>query len=142
MSYLSEEQVAKIRRRRKRRVPEKSIQAEIVALLQLSGWRVHVIDVIRGRRVQYGDRTRILNQGDVGQPDLIAVRHDALSSRWAQAHVFEALYIETKAADGRLSPMQVAFHEVLRREGYVVIVARSWADVVAGAAAEGIKVER
>ncbi len=143
-------------RRRRVRVPEKSIQAEIVTLLQLAGWRVHVIDVIRGRHVQYGNRTRILNQGDIGQPDLLAVRMEAYvvdcdtvpSSGTVHAAdkivgaLGRVLYIETKAADGRLSPIQTAFHEVLRREGYVVVVARSWADVVAGAAAEGVAVER
>lgn len=156
--------------KRATRVSESSVESEIRTLLELHGWRTHKIDVMRGVTVEYatGGKSRgkrRFSEGAAGQPDLIAVRGEGAcpqcdgsgevgnfgcpmcmvirdgfpeSKGWRQPAI---LYIETKAPDGKVGPHQAAFHAVLRKEGYPVIVARSWADVVAGAIAAGIEIE-
>lgn len=107
---------------------ESSVEQEIRTMLELRGWRVHKIDVMRGVTVEYGSRgKRRFTEGFPGQPDMLAVRPDA------------AIYIECKRPKGgRLSTMQAAAHAVLRRDGFTVIVARCWEDVVSGANKEEI----
>lgn len=107
------------------RVPESSLEHEIRTLAALKyRARVHKIDVMRGVQVQYEHNgklsTRRFSEGTPGQPDLVLL--------WPSPQV---LYVECKAKDGRLAPHQRAFHDILRRDGFSVIVPRSWAEVEA-----------
>lgn len=97
------------------REKEKSVESAIRTLAELYGWRVYKTDVFRGVEVRYpgSDKTRRFSEGTTGQPDLV---------------MFPAgggLHVETKALDGKLSAKQRIFHEVLRKDGYEVIVPRS-----------------
>lgn len=158
---LSPEQTQRIRCRRRKatilRTAEKSVEAEITTLLQLAGWWVTKTDVIHAT-VDYGARgTRRIRHGEPGQPDLLAVRAPHLCRECiggigdggpCRACVYGTipgaiLFIEVKAPDNpTVEPHQLAYHEVLRRDGFTVLVARSWADVVNQAAAAGVRVER
>lgn len=108
---------------------EKSVESEIRTMLELRGWRVHKIDVMRGVTVDYGDRgRRRFSEGTPGQPDLIAVR-PWLTKPYPNT-VDQVLYIECKRPrGGKLSAAQIAAHAALRKDGFKVIVALSWADV-------------
>lgn len=97
------------------RTAEKSIEAEIRTLAELYGWRTHKTDVFRGVEVRYPgkDGFRRFSEGVKGQPDLVMLPPGG------------ALYVETKALDGKLSSDQEIFHAVLRKDGFEVIVPRS-----------------
>lgn len=123
-----------------RTTKESSVESEIRTLLELNGWRTHKIDVMRGVTVDYGARgKRRFSEGTPGQPDLIAMRPSGFG--WSVGCT--VLYIECKRPrGGNLSKAQEAMHGVLREEGYPVIVARSWRDVVEQARDCFITVER
>lgn len=117
--------------------PEKSVEAAIRTMLELRGWRVHKIDVMRGVTVVYkkkggGESRRRFSEGTKGQPDLLAVR--PWSHRPCPNPGHSVLYIECKRPrGGKLSAAQIAAHAVLRKDGFVVIVPTSWPDAVAQA---------
>lgn len=121
---------------------ENSVEAEIRALLELNNWRVFKTDVMRGVTVDYGEKgTRKFTEGTPGQPDLLAVR--ASPANVLGADSYDVLFIETKRpVGGRLSTEQKTWHQIARRDGYIVIVARSWDELVAKAAKEGVRVQR
>lgn len=130
---------------------EKHVSAEIEDLLTYNGWVVFRTDVIHAT-VDYGTRgRRRVNQNTVGDPDLIAVRSrmNADSDVWRAykgppVHLpSDVILIETKRRKGgKLSPAQLARHEVLRKQGHTVIVARSWGELVMAAGAAGLRVEK
>lgn len=118
---------------------EKSVEAEIRTMLELHGWRVHKIDVMRGVTVDYGEGRgkRRFSEGTNGQPDLLAVRPWITKPYPNREH--SVLYIECKRPrGGKLSTAQIAAHATLRKDGFVVIVPTSWPDAVAQAREAGI----
>ena len=132
-------------KRKLSRVPESSVEKEIRTLAELNGWRTHKIDVMRGVTVEYKKKDgrtskRKFSEGEVGQADLIMVRPWAIYS-------YDCIYVECKTANGRYSKNQLAWAEVRRREGYVVIqidpkAPNAWMNLCEQAALIGIKVER
>lgn len=114
----------------KRPAPRESqIALAIADYLGYRGWRVHRLGASRyqascphcsgpvtagklaGRAEQIGL--------DPGTPDYIAVHPSG-----------RVLYIEVKAARGKLSPVQRAMHAALRCDGFEVLTPRSVADVM------------
>jgi len=120
------------------RVPEKSVESAIVTRLQLSGWRVHKLDTqsMAGRNIEYNNggkastRRYVDPTAVVGQPDLVAVRawDGEPKHHGSRLEIYDVLYCETKAIDGKLSPAQRACHAVLRKAGFVVLVPHSEAE--------------
>lgn len=105
--------------RQSQRVSEKSVEHAIRTRAELNGFRTHKIDVMRGVKVSYRQGgIRNFSEGVPGQPDLIIVRKD-----WA-------CYCECKAPDGALSPEQKIVHDVMRKSGFIVIVAFSETEFV------------
>jgi hypothetical protein len=106
-----------VKKPKRPRVPEKSVESEIRTILELNGWSVHKIDVMRGVRVVYKHKgkesERRSTEGTAGQADLIAVR---------PAPRLAVCYIEAKAKDGKIRTMQPAWQAVKRKDGFVVIV--------------------
>lgn len=130
---------------------EKHVSAELEELLAYNGWAVFRTDVIHAV-VDYGDRgRRRVKQNMAGDPDLIATRSrmNAMSDVWQAykgppVHLpSDVIMIETKRrSGGRLSRKQILRHEVLRKQGHTVIVARSWDELVRKADDLGLRVER
>lgn len=108
------------------RIPEKSVEHAIITRLQTNGWMVHKLDTqsMAGRAITYEKNGKVSTRryvdptAVVGQPDLIAVKS-------YPRDVYDCIYIETKAKDGKVSTEQKACHAVLRKQGYVVLVPRS-----------------
>lgn len=124
------------------RITEASVESEIRTMLELNGWRVHKTDVMRGVTVDYGPKgKRRFSEGAAGQPDLLAVRCIWAAKALGLSNMAECLYVECKAPGKSPEPHQRAFHEVLRKEGFRVIVAQSWRQLVVDAELMGMKVE-
>lgn len=127
---------------KKPRVSEKSVEAEIRTMLELNGWRTWKTDVFAGAQIAYEHKGKVshrrFSEGIVGQPDLIATRPFYVGdSRGGQI-----LLVECKAPDGKLTAAQKACHRVLEKEGYLVLTARSWADLLARAMSKGLFIGR
>ena len=90
---------------------ESALQALIVKYLTLNGWLViHIPNQL--------SRGKITHAGILpGAPDLIALKNG------------QCVFIEVKAAGGRLSEKQAYIHELIKKQGFEVIVARSLDDV-------------
>lgn len=126
-------------------VPEKSVQNEIRSLLEHYGWMTHHLEVFSSAVVDYDGRKRRFTEGTPGQADLIAVRPAPVThqSPLCRARLCEALYIEVKRRGSKSKKHQVAWQEVRRRDGFIVLSdCRSWADVVGKAKEAGVEVER
>ncbi len=129
---------------------ERSVEREILDLLAYNGWLARKHDVIKNV-AEYGSgakkRKRFIDIGSAGDPDIWAARPQGAkwitdTKFWA-SDGFDFLLIECKRPKGgKLSPAQTAAHAVLRKQGYVVIIARSWADVVKQSREAGVEVER
>lgn len=88
--------------------PEKTVQRAVTRFLLALGYVVSDLSQPRA------------SMQTAGLPDLFAM-HPRLG---------HALWIEVKAARGRVSPAQADWHNIARRAGQMVVVARSATDLV------------
>jgi hypothetical protein len=101
----------------RREKPETLRQRAIVFALRRAG---HI--VLRTHSGKVKVRGGWMQQNEEGTPDL---------------HVVPSTYLETKTDDGKLSDVQRAMHEKLRRRGGVVAVVRSAAEALRAVMQEG-----
>lgn len=90
------------------------VREPITQFLRWHGWRVFTTDVIRVGQSNRG----AVNQGETGQPDLVAIR--------TAGGYRDHLLIETKAAKGKLSPEQEQWHFLATKDGENVLVPYSF----------------
>lgn len=102
-----------------RSAPEKAVQRAVTDALHRMGFRVSDLSQPRA------------SMQTPGLPDLYA----------QHPHWGICLWVEVKAARGRLSPAQAAWHEAERAAGGTVVVARSAADLIPTLRALGAPIE-
>lgn len=101
-------------------VPEASIQAGIITLLQLDGWRVFETDKQRWQETR---AEHPLGGSEVGMPDVLAIRYcypgRAELSLRKEA---EVCWIECKRFGGKAAAHQKLWHSAERARGAFIVL--------------------
>lgn len=116
------------------RISEAHVQAAVVTMLELDGWRPIRTDPV-------SDRGRGKGFGELGMPDYLFIRYVrngdkrlGVDSRGFQVHLplAEVLWIEFKAAGEKPKSHQTTWHDSERARGALVMIfdsldsAREW----------------
>ena len=108
-------------------MPKPSREGDLVrACLQLltaRGWLAWRQNA--GVLVLPGPARRAVRMGPAGMPDILALR------KCGPGSLSEVLAIETKRGDARVTPVQAAMHERLRKENVAVLIVRDIATLSA-----------
>lgn len=95
----------------KPKVLEKHLQAGIVTLLQLDGWRIFQFEQnysVRKRKVV----------GEKGMPDILAIRYQPNEQHYSKTDA-SVLWVECKRPKGQISGHQAYWHGAERARGAV-----------------------
>lgn len=102
---------------------EKSIAADIRKVLELAGYRA--VRCIAGpvRNMKGGERYKPQHGNPAGYPDWVFLRSEQYRDYASWSHLLKprVIYIETKKPGEKPTPLQQAWLDVLRKDGFTAM---------------------